>query len=247
MHLHVDALQGVHAYDDLGHHGYRERLRRVIAVRQFDNVLRASEGWIEVVGDGRQVDRHRIAAREGNCPDVVAELHHRSCGAADCGEQPKARRGMSRWFGERVRMALPVISNPVRAAGRSGANWIGYDGQGHTYTFTEPAGHPSTGLWLLTTISGPAGTMMQLSYDVRTVALTGGNAMSVDLTSIAYNFNPALGCAKDVIELSYGDDSPKPLSISVMPKVVVRMHTLQSIDVQMHSSCLSKKRVRHYA
>jgi hypothetical protein len=139
------------------------------------------------------------------------------------------------------------MENGLFSAAPSGANWIAYDGQGHTYTFTEPAGHTGAGLWLLTEISGAAGTMMKLDYDVGTVALTGGSAMSVDLKRVSYNFNPALGCSKDVLELSYGSDSPKPLSISVMPKVVVRKHTLESIDVRMRSSCSSTLSVRRYA
>src|SRR5690606_16671522 len=81
---------------------------------------------------------------------------------------------------------------------------------------------------------------------IGTVALTGGNAMSIDLRRVAYNFNPALGCAKDVIELTYGASSQTPLSISVMPKVVVRMRTLENVDVQMRSSCSSKVSVRRY-
>jgi hypothetical protein len=139
------------------------------------------------------------------------------------------------------------MENGLFSAAPSGAKWVAYDGQGHTYTFTEPAGHSGIGLWLLTDISGPAGTLMTLEYESNTVPLTGGNAMSIDLRHVSYNFNPAMGCAKDVIDLTYGDPSPTPLSVSVMPTVLVRMRTLQSVDVQTHSTCSSQISVRRYA
>lgn len=69
--------------------------------------------------------------------------------------------------------------NEMFSAAPNGEDWVAYDGQGHTYRFTEPSGHTGLGLWLLTSVGGPGGTMMTLEYDVGTVVLAGGNAMSV--------------------------------------------------------------------
>lgn len=126
----------------------------------------------------------------------------------------------------------------------SDAGWTVDDGQGHRYSFTQSV---SSGLWLLTSVEGPSGTLMNLQYDTRAVNLTGGRATSVDLTGVSYNYNPALGCAKDVITLAYGETSSTPLSLSVMPSVFVRMRTLDHIDVRMRSSCSDIVTVRSYA
>lgn len=133
------------------------------------------------------------------------------------------------------------------SAQQVGTTWVATDGAGHMYTFTEPSGHGGIGLYLLSTIDGPSGRLMKLDYDVGNVSLDGGTAVSVDLTRVSYNYNPALGCAKDVVELAYGSDAEKPLSVSVMPTVFVRMHTLTALDVRMRSSCASIQTVRHYA
>jgi hypothetical protein len=133
------------------------------------------------------------------------------------------------------------------SAQQVGATWLVYDGSGHVYTFTEPSGHEGIGLWLLSTIDGPSGRLVKLDYRVGNVSLTGGSAISLDLARVSYNYSAALGCAKDVIELTYGPDSSNPLSISVMPTVFARMHTLASLDVRMRSSCSAIETVRHYA
>ena len=129
-------------------------------------------------------------------------------------------------------------------ASDTGAGWVVEDGSGNRYTFSESAG---PGLWLLKKVDGPSGAVMTLAYAIQQVNLTGGRATSVDLTNVSYNYNPDLGCAKDVIELVYGDASPTPLSLSVMPSIFVRMRTLDHINVRMRSSCSSILTVRSYA
>jgi RHS repeat-associated protein len=142
---------------------------------------------------------------------------------------------------------VPRSDGALFTATQTASAWLAYDGQGHTYSFTEPAGHTGMGLWLLTTVSGPGGVMMRLSYDVVAVALSGGSGLSIDLTSVAYNIHPSMGCAKHQVDLVYDANAAAPLSLSVLAgQVVARMHKLTTVDIKARSSCASAVSLRKY-
>lgn len=133
---------------------------------------------------------------------------------------------------------------------QSGSTWLAYDGSGRTYTFIRPANFGATGLWLLDSIRGAGGATVQLTYQINTQSANGGFGIGINLADISYNSNPAQGvtCAKNVVALSYGNQSPTPLSVSVLDeKVLVRKNLLTLVDVRSRATCLAPfQRLRRY-
>jgi hypothetical protein len=128
---------------------------------------------------------------------------------------------------------VPRSNAPMLSAQHSSptADWTVLDGLGHTYTFRQPSGHENLGLWLLYRVDGPGGQIMQLTYGVADVLVSGGqSAVSIDLDSIDYNFSPTLPCAKNEILLTYNSDTA-PISLSVLEfTVIARLHTLATVQ-----------------
>lgn len=199
----------------------------------------AGVGW-DVPLSYVHVDTSITKRKPRNVPNQVAAARQRvSLSLAGESLTFVQKAGTSTWLSQQDATLYTATS--------TGAKWIVQDGAGHTYTFAEPANHAGIGFFLLNEVDGPGGMLVTLGYDVKTVALTGGNAISIDLTSVSYNFNPQLGCAKDTISLAYGDANPTPLSISVLPTVIVRMRTLSSISVITRANCASQTTLRRYA
>jgi RHS repeat-associated protein len=113
-----------------------------------------------------------------------------------------------------------------------------YDGNGRKYVFTSDGTNldgSSVGpldngnLYLLRDIFGAGGlTHVHLDYAFATPSVGGGTALSIDLTSVSYNFDPTGACPKHVINLNYGPDNANgPLSITMLGSTaLVRMHLL---------------------
>ncbi|WP_147451091.1 RHS repeat-associated core domain-containing protein [Corallococcus llansteffanensis] len=127
--------------------------------------------------------------------------------------------------------------------------WVMYDGRGKTWTFTEPAPLSGAGLWLLSSITGPDGTAVQLEYDVSSVAVPGGSAVSIDLRRVLYNKHPTSSCFKHEVTLNYGAPAAAPLSLSLLgDRVLTRLRILSSLDVASRASCTgSPEKLRSYA
>jgi hypothetical protein len=169
---------------------------------------------------------------------------------------PQARQQILLSFQGRVLDMVPkgqtwVARNnaPELSLREQGDTWTLYDGEGRTYTFNAPQALSGTGLWLLSSVDGPAGAAMQLAYDIGTPALPGASGLSIDLVRIAYNFHPQTGCAKHEIDLTYWPPpSTAPLWLSIMgDRVLARMHTLRWVDVMSRADCAtSAERLRRY-
>lgn len=115
-------------------------------------------------------------------------------------------------------------------------SWVLFDGQGRTYRFTSPSSLlTGTGIFLLTDVTGLAGSNVHLDYSVATTA----GQLSIDVAAVHYNPSPATaGCYKNTVNLTYGSDRSTPWSLSVLSgKVVARRHTLASVDVYGKSAC----------
>ena len=126
--------------------------------------------------------------------------------------------------------------------------WVLFDGNGRTYVFTTPSALSGAGLWLLSSVSGPGGTKVQLDYEIATPALPGGSGVSIDLVLISYNTHPQTGCAKHEVTLRYGAAAASPLSLSMLgDRVLARMRTLAAVDVKSRPSCAAAtERLRRY-
>ena len=110
--------------------------------------------------------------------------------------------------------------------------WVLFDGEGYSYFFVAPPALTGTGVWLLSSLTGPGGTTVQLEYEITTPALTGGSGLSIDLVRIQYNTHPDTGCAKHEVGLVYGAAGPSPLSLSMLgDRVLARMRTLSAVEV----------------
>ncbi|NNB88541.1 RHS repeat-associated core domain-containing protein [Corallococcus exiguus] len=128
--------------------------------------------------------------------------------------------------------------------------WVMNDGDGRTWTFTEPAGMAGGGLWLLTSITGPDNTAVQLTYDVSTIGVPGGGSgFTLDLRQVLYNKHPAANCFKNELTLNYGAPAASPLALSLLGDVVLtRLRTLNTLDVSSRATCgNSPQRLRTYA
>jgi RHS repeat-associated protein len=127
----------------------------------------------------------------------------------------------------------------------STAPWIVNDGYGRTYTFTQPSGFGYLGIWLLTSVAGPSGPIMTVTYSVADVFGT-ETFVSIDLATIDYNVSSTLGCAKNEIKLDYNADG-SPLSLSILGfNVLTRLHTLANVLVQSRPDCSSFTALRTY-
>jgi RHS repeat-associated protein len=141
---------------------------------------------------------------------------------------------------------------------QNGDSWLAYDGKGRTYTFVRPSEIGSAGFWLLKSVSGAGGTIIQLTYQITTsVQLNGGTGTTIDLIQIDYNTEQTnvVGreCSKNEITLTYQNvaGSPSPLSMSILDNLVlVRQNTLSLIDVKSRANCVGPlshlQRLRRY-
>ncbi len=134
-----------------------------------------------------------------------------------------------------------------------------YDGYGRRYSFSSDganADQTSVGaldngnLYLLKDIFGPGGTPaaqphVHLDYAFATPGLaqdlergTQPTGLSIDLTSVRYNYDTATGtCAKHQVNLVYDTDSGPLLSLQMLGGTpLVRMHKLLAIDVTARDS-----------
>ncbi|MCY1047622.1 toxin glutamine deamidase domain-containing protein [Corallococcus sp. bb12-1] len=130
------------------------------------------------------------------------------------------------------------------------STWVMYDGDGRTWTFTQPNLLFGAGLWLLTSITGPDNTAVQLTYDVSGVATPGaGVGYTLDLRQVLYNKHPQSNCFKNELTLNYGAPVSSPLSLSLLGTNVVltRVRTLSTLDVSSRATCASSpQRLRTY-
>ncbi|RKH32678.1 hypothetical protein D7Y13_30145 [Corallococcus praedator] len=128
--------------------------------------------------------------------------------------------------------------------------WVMYDGEGWTWTFTQPNLLFGAGLWLLTSITGPDNTAVQLLYDVSGVATPGaGVGYTIDLRQVLYNKHPQSNCFKNEVTLNYGAPVSSPLSLSLLNTniVMTRVRTLSTLDVSSRATCASSpQRLRTY-
>jgi RHS repeat-associated protein len=172
---------------------------------------------------------------------------------------PRERTFLS-LFGQRVEL-LSQSDGWVARTGtlelmvRENSNaWLAYDGNGRTYSFTQPAALTGSGMWLLDTISTSGGARVQLAYEVTTVALPGtpalqnGRGTAINLVRVTYNYHPTEGCAKNEIDLTYGNGANTPLSMSVLDaQILVREDVLTHLDVSSRADCDSPlQRLRRY-
>jgi RHS repeat-associated protein len=148
----------------------------------------------------------------------------------------------TRWVSQR--------GSPDLAAAEAANGWVLYDSEGRTYEFTAPGALASTGLFLLTTILGSGGGKVELAYDIGTPSLPGGAGLSIDLTSVSYNWHSALHCFKNQVALTYEAPRSAPLALSVLGnQVVARLRLLLSVDVLSRGNVCadSMQRLRRYA
>ncbi|WP_158625570.1 RHS repeat-associated core domain-containing protein [Corallococcus carmarthensis] len=129
--------------------------------------------------------------------------------------------------------------------------WVMYDGEGWTWTFTQPALIYGAGLWLLTSITGPDNTAVELTYDISSVTTPGGGAgTTIDLRQVRYNKHPSTNCFKNEVTLNYGAPVSAPLSLSLLgtSAVLARVRTLNTLDVSSRATCASSpQRLRTYS
>jgi RHS repeat-associated protein len=138
-----------------------------------------------------------------------------------------------------------------------GEEWNVFDGDGITYTFHQDdrlgaTGGPSDGgLWLLTSITGPGGSSVRLSYAIANVTLPNSPqpALAIDLTDVSYNPHPSSGCFKNEVTLLYAIPlNAVPQSFSVIgDRILTRDHRLAAIDVRSRATCGAlPERLRRY-
>ena len=127
-------------------------------------------------------------------------------------------------------------------------SWVLYDGQGRTYTFTQPVVISETGLWLLTTVTGAGGSKVLLEYGYDTLTYGGGSALTINLLRVSWNFHPDTSCAKHALWLSYGVPTTTPLSLAVIgTSVVGRNRVLVNLDLRSRATCADEpERLRQY-
>ncbi|RYZ42418.1 MAG: hypothetical protein EOO71_07965 [Myxococcaceae bacterium] len=129
--------------------------------------------------------------------------------------------------------------------------WVMYDGEGWTWTFTALSGLDGTGLWLLTSITGPDNTAVQLTYDISRTPIPGGSlGLTIDLRQVLYNQHPSsTNCFKNEITLNYGAMGGSPLSLSLLgDRVLTRGRTLSTLDVSSRATCAgATQRLRTYS
>ena len=144
---------------------------------------------------------------------------------------------------------------------RDGNRWIVADGNGRSYTFTQNillagTGGPyagSGGLWLLDSIEGSGGAVVNLRYAITPVVVPNSPspAVSIDLLGLGYNPPLAGGCYKHDVTLAYDAIGlgARPRALAVIgARVNARLHKLTSIDVTSRASCAdAPQRLRKYA
>ncbi|RYZ39153.1 MAG: hypothetical protein EOO71_21220, partial [Myxococcaceae bacterium] len=126
---------------------------------------------------------------------------------------------------------------------QEGVAWVMYDGEGRTWTFHEHVDLTGVGLWLLTSITGSNGNVVQLEYELSTPALpgaTGASGVTLDLKYVRYNKHPQEGCYKHELTFTYGANEASPLRLSMMAdRVVTRLRNLSTLDVGSRATCAS--------
>jgi RHS repeat-associated protein len=133
-------------------------------------------------------------------------------------------------------------------AREAGPSWVVSDGRGRTYRFDKPVQIGNAGLFLLSQIRGPAGSHVDLRYDVLNRSFAGGHGLEISLRGVAYNFHPTDGCAKNDIQINFGPPSSQPYSIAVFgDTVTARFRVAQEILVRSRDACLhSFQIIRRY-
>ena len=110
--------------------------------------------------------------------------------------------------------------------------WTVNDGDGRQYNFSSHGGVPN--LWLLDSIENSYGFVVTVSYAVGTNA--GG--VSLDLTSITYDFDSSGNCAKYEVDIGYNSDAASPISANVMGgSILERYHTINKVSVSGRPQC----------
>lgn len=181
--------------------------------------------------------------------DDTTFAHRRPAGTPGVAPQPREQvsvvldgqridlvRTATAWAARRDAADLEVRNQPD-------GSWVMFDGQGRTYTFTNPSSVlTGTGLFLLTDITGVAGSNVHLDYNIAA-------SVSIDLAAVHYNPSPdTAGCYKNTVSLIYGPDSTTPWSVSTLSgQIMWRRHTLAGVDVFAKSACgASDELIRGY-
>ncbi|AKQ68271.1 hypothetical protein A176_005183 [Myxococcus hansupus] len=144
---------------------------------------------------------------------------------------------------------VPRYNAPDLLLQEQGGTWVMHDGDGRTWTFTAMSGLEGTNLWLLTSITGPDNTAVNLTYDISHTPVPGGSlGLTIDLRQLLYNKHPSAPCFKNEVTLHYGPLGP-PLSLSLLgDHVLTRARTLNTLDVSSRATCASAtETLRTYA
>ncbi|MCP3060099.1 hypothetical protein LXT21_15050 [Myxococcus sp. K38C18041901] len=135
---------------------------------------------------------------------------------------------------------LPRYNAPDLLLQEQGNTWVMHDGDGRTWTFTALSGLEGTGLWLLTSITGPGNTAVQLHYSISRTPVPGGSlGLTIDLRQLLYNQHPSGDCFKNEVTLNHGWPGAV-MSLSLLgDRVLTRARTLNTLDVSSRATCAS--------
>ncbi|GEN12412.1 hypothetical protein SAMN05443572_10397 [Myxococcus fulvus] len=135
---------------------------------------------------------------------------------------------------------LPRYNAPDLLLQEQASTWVMHDGDGRAWTFTALTGLEGTGLWLLTSITGPGNTAVQLHYSISRTPVPGGSlGLTIDLRQLLYNQHPSGNCFKNEIALNYGWPGAA-MSLSLLgDRVLTRARSLNTLDVSSRATCAS--------
>jgi RHS repeat-associated protein len=120
----------------------------------------------------------------------------------------------------------------------SGTGWMGFDGSGRTYVFSQPAALLNQGFWLLSEIRTSGGRSVHLDYQLQNSPIPGGRGVEMDLARLTYNATALSACPKNEIQLIYNAASAAPMSLSLLGyQPIIRRRTLAHIEVQARARC----------
>lgn len=186
--------------------------------------------------------------------DYIA--HRRPAAFPDAGVRPRETVVLS-LLGQRQTM-VPKGSDWVAQRGApdllmrdDNGTWRVYDGQGRTFSFSQPEILAGTNLWLLDSIKGSGGALLTITYDIESAYLAGAPepAITIDILRIDYDAHPTTaGCFKHQIDLVYDTPLGTPLSLAIVgERVLAREHKLMRVDVSSFASCtVAATRLRSY-
>jgi hypothetical protein len=201
----------------------------------------AGLGWdvpLSYIHDDTTFAKRRPKASPGVAPQAREQLS-----VTLDGRRIDLVRTATAWVARRDASDIEVRQQPD-------GSWRMFDGQGRTYQFTSPSSAlTGTGVWLLTDVTGPAGSKVHLDYGITAPPSAGGVAISIDLTAVSYNPSPTTaGCYKNTVELTYDAAVATPLSISVLgSKVLLRSQKVTSVGVFGKTACgVSGELIRKY-